>query len=57
MVFSENDMVKCIKKRGLFSFNVSEIVRFNFIFFFIHLKFSQETNKDYLYNWFGILLI
>ena len=27
------------------------------IFFFIHLKFSQETNKDYLYNQFVILLI
>ena len=57
MVFSENDMVKCVKKRGLFSFNVSEIVRFNFFFFFIHLKFSQETNKNYLYNRFVILLI
>ena len=43
------------KKGGLFSFNVSEIVRFNF--FFIHFKFSQETNKDYLYNQFVILLI
>ena len=58
MVFSENDMVKCVKKGGLFSFSVSEIVRFNFFFFFsIHLKFSQETNKDYLYNRFVILLI
>ena len=28
---------------------VNEIVRFK-IFFFIHLKFSQETNKGYLYN-------
>ena len=28
-----------------------------FFFFFIHLKFSQETNKDYLYIWFVILLI
>ena len=55
MVFSENDMVKCVKKGGLFSFSVSEIVRFNFFFF--HFKFSQETNKDYLYNWFVILLI
>ena len=27
------------------------------IFFFIPLKFSQETNKDYLYNLFIILLI
>ena len=31
---------------------------FIFIFiFFIPLKFSQETNKDYLYNRFAILLI
>ena len=31
---------------------------FIFIFiFFIHLKFSHETNKDYLYNWFVILII
>ena len=27
------------------------------IFFFIHLKFSQDTNKDYLYNQFVIFLI
>ena len=27
------------------------------IFFFRLLKFSQETNKVYLYNWFVILLI
>ena len=26
-------------------------------FFFIHLKFSQDTNKDYLYNQFVIFLI
>ena len=26
-------------------------------FFFIQLKFSQDTNKDYLYNQFVILLI
>ena len=55
MVFSENDMVKSVKKGGLFSFSVNEIVRFNF--FFIHLIFSQETNKDYLNNRFVILLI
>ena len=34
------------------------LVSCEFIFiFFIPLKFSQETNKDYLYNWFAILLI
>ena len=27
------------------------------IFFFRLLKFSQEANKVYLYNWFVILLI
>ena len=32
-------------------------INFYFYFFFIHLKFSQETNKDYLYNQFVILLI
>ena len=26
-------------------------------FFFIQLKFSQDTNKDYLYNQFVIFLI
>ena len=33
-----------------------ETVRF-FSFLFIHLKFSQETNKNYLYNQIVILLI
>ena len=54
MVFSKNDMVKCVKKGGcLASESNSEIQKKNFI----HLKFSQEINKDYLYNWFVILLI
>ena len=44
-----------MKITWLFGFSVSEIVRF--IFFFIHLKFSQETNKDDLYNRFIIFLI
>ena len=41
----------------LFSFSVNELVRFFFFFFFIHLKFSQETNKNCLYNQFVIFLI
>ena len=45
MVSSKNDMVKYVKKGKFFIFSVSEIVRFKFLF--IHLKFSQETNKAF----------
>ena len=45
MVSSKNDIVKYVKKGKLFIFSVSEIMRFKFIF--IHLKFSQETNKAF----------
>ena len=56
MVFSENDMVKCVKKRGCLA-QCQPNSEIQIFFFFIRLKFFQEINKDYLYNRFVILLI